>query len=113
MSWTSSADLSSIQSSCTSGGHPASTVAARDEAKKASVAIETARAVAEAERQKQIALIEATKEAGCQATAIRLAALAEKDAASDRAVARRECRRADCRKAFPCPCEGLSIKAQA
>ncbi|MFK7877621.1 MAG: flotillin family protein [Paracoccaceae bacterium] len=60
---------------------------ARAEAKKASEAIETARAVAEAERQKQIALIEAQKEAERQATGIRLSAEAEREAASDRAAA--------------------------
>ena len=68
---------------------------ARAEAKKASEAIETARAVAEAERQKQIALIEAEKEAERQATGIRLAATAEKDAASDRASAKLEEAQAD------------------
>ncbi|GAA6208704.1 flotillin domain-containing protein [Cognatishimia sp. WU-CL00825] len=68
---------------------------ARAEAKKASEAIETARAVAEAERQKQIALIEAQKEAERQATGIRLAAQAEKDAASDRAAAKLEEAQAD------------------
>ncbi len=68
---------------------------ARAEAKKASEAIETARAVAEAERQKQIALIEAQKEAERQATGIRLAAAAEKDAASDRAAAKLEEAQAD------------------
>ncbi|WP_299029246.1 flotillin domain-containing protein [uncultured Sulfitobacter sp.] len=68
---------------------------ARADAKKASEAIETARAVAEAERQKQIALIEAQKEAERQATGIRLAAQAEKDAASDRASAKLEEAQAD------------------
>lgn len=68
---------------------------ARAEAKKASEAIETARAVAEAERQKQIAMIEAEKEAERQATGIRLAAAAEKDAASDRASAKLEEAQAD------------------
>jgi flotillin len=53
-------------------------------------AIETARAVAEAERAKQIALIEAAREAERKATKLRLAAQAEKDAANDRAAARRE-----------------------
>ncbi|MCP4820396.1 MAG: flotillin [Shimia sp.] len=83
----------------------ASADAARAEAKKASEAIETARAVAEAERQKQIALIEATKEAERQATAIRLAAEAEKDAASDRAAARMEEAQADA--------DALKIRADA
>lgn len=68
---------------------------ARAEAKKAAEAIETARAVAEAERQKQIALIEARKEAERQATAVRLAAEAEKEAASDRAAAKLEEAQAD------------------
>lgn len=68
---------------------------ARAEAKKASEAIETARAVAEAERQKQIALIQAEKEAERQATGIRLAAEAEKDAAADRATAKMEEAQAD------------------
>ncbi|MFY0619748.1 flotillin family protein [Shimia sp.] len=83
----------------------ASADAARAEAKKASEAIETARAVAEAERQKQIALIEAQKEAERQATAIRLAAAAEKDAASDRAAARMEEAQADA--------DALTIRAAA
>lgn len=73
----------------------ASADSARAEAKKASEAIETARAVAEAERVKQIALIEAQKEAERQATAIRLAAQAEKEAASDRAAAKLEEAQAD------------------
>ncbi|KAB7616107.1 flotillin [Amylibacter sp. SFDW26] len=60
---------------------------ARADAKKAEEAIETARAVSEAQRAKDIALIEATKEAERQATRIRVAAAAEKDAANDRATA--------------------------
>jgi uncharacterized membrane protein YqiK len=68
---------------------------ARAEAKKASEAIETARAVAEAERLKQIALIEAQKEAERLAMGVRLAAEAEKDAASDRAAAKLEEAQAD------------------
>ncbi len=60
---------------------------ARADAKKAEEAIETARAVSEAQRAKEIALIEATKEAERQATSIRVAATAEKDAANDRAAA--------------------------
>ncbi|KPA23703.1 Inner membrane protein YqiK [Shimia sp. SK013] len=83
----------------------ASADVARAEAKKASEAIETARAVAEAERQKQIALIEAQKEAERQATAIRLAAEAEKDAASDRAAARMEEAQADA--------DALKVRADA
>ena len=78
---------------------------ARAEAKKASEAIETARAVAEAERSKQIALIEAQKEAERQATAIRLAAEAEKDAASDRAAAKLEEAQADA--------NALTVRAEA
>lgn len=73
----------------------ASADTARAEAKKAAEAIETARAVAEAERLKQIAIIEAQKEAERQATAVRLAASAEKEAASDRAAAKLEEAQAD------------------
>jgi len=73
----------------------ASADSARAEAKKASEAIETARAVAEAERVKRIALIEAEKEAERQATAVRLSANAEKEAASDRAAAKLEEAQAD------------------
>lgn len=78
---------------------------ARAEAKKAAEAIETARAVAEAERVKQISLIEATKEAERQATAIRLAAQAEKDAASDRAAAKLEEAQADA--------QAITVRAEA
>lgn len=78
---------------------------ARAEAKKASEAIETARAVAEAERQKQIALIEAQREAERQATGVRLAAEAEKDAASDRAAALLEEAQADA--------NAITIRAEA
>ncbi|MEO9649710.1 MAG: flotillin domain-containing protein [Roseobacter sp.] len=78
---------------------------ARAEAKKASEAIETARAVAEAERAKQIALIEAQKEAERQATAIRLSAQAEKEAASDRAAAKLEEAHADA--------NALTVRAEA
>ena len=75
------------------------------EAKKASEAIETAHAVAEAERQKRIALIEAEKEAERQATAIRLAATAKKDAASDRASAKLEEAQADA--------DAIKVRAEA
>ncbi|MFT4706746.1 MAG: putative membrane protein YqiK [Yoonia sp.] len=78
---------------------------ARAEAKTALEAIETARAVAEAERQKKIALIEAEKEAERQATGIRLAAAAEKDAASDRASAKLEEATADA--------NAITIRAEA
>ncbi|MVO15666.1 flotillin family protein [Parasedimentitalea huanghaiensis] len=78
---------------------------ARAEATKATEAVTTAREVAEAERQKQIVLIEATQEAERQATAIRLSALAEKDAASDRADARREEAQAEA--------DALNIRAEA
>ncbi|MGI3185946.1 flotillin family protein [Nioella aestuarii] len=73
----------------------ASADAARAEATKAQESIETARSVATAERQKQIAIIEAQREAEREATRIRLAAQAEKDAAEDRAAARREEAQAD------------------
>jgi uncharacterized membrane protein YqiK len=61
---------------------------ARAEATKAMEAVITAKEVAEAERLKQIALIEAAREAEREATKIRLSAQAEKDAAQDRAEAR-------------------------
>ncbi|WP_341366104.1 flotillin domain-containing protein [Yoonia sp. BS5-3] len=83
----------------------ASADSARAEAKKAQEAIETARAVAEADRAKQIALIEATKEAERQATAVRLSAEAEKDAAADRAAALTEEAQADA--------NALTIRAEA
>lgn len=78
---------------------------ARAEATKATEAVATARQVAEAERQKQIVLIEATREAERQATAIRLAAQAEKEAAADRAEARREEAQAEA--------DALNIRAEA
>ena len=68
---------------------------ARADAAQAAEAITTARAVAEAERTKQIALIEAAREAEREATAIRLAAAAERAAAEDRAAARLEEARAE------------------
>ncbi len=68
----------------------ASADAARAEATKAQEAIETARSVATAERQKQIVLIEAQREAERAATRVTIEATAEKDAAQDRADARRE-----------------------
>ena len=83
----------------------ASADTARAEATKASEAIETARSVATAERQKQIALIEAEREAEREATKIRLAAQAEKDAAQDRAAARREEAQADA--------DAITIRAEA
>lgn len=78
---------------------------ARAEATKATEAVATARQVAEAERQKQIVLIEATQEAERQATAIRLSAQAEKEAAADRAEARREEAQAEA--------DALNIRAEA
>jgi uncharacterized membrane protein YqiK len=78
---------------------------ARAEATKALESVTTAREVAEAEREKEIALIEATREAERAATGIRLAAQAEKDAATDRADARREEAQAEA--------DALTIKAEA
>lgn len=78
---------------------------ARAEATKATEAVATARAVAEAERSKQIALIEAAREAEREATKIRLAAAAEKDAAADRAAARREEAQAEA--------DAITIRAEA
>lgn len=73
----------------------ASADTARAEATIAQESIETARSVATAEREKQIVLIEAQREAEREATKIKLAAQAEKDAAQDRADARREEAQAD------------------
>lgn len=78
---------------------------ARAEATKAMEAVVTAKQVAEAERLKQIALIEAAREAEREATKIRLAAQAEKDAAQDRAEARREEAQADA--------DAITIRAEA
>ncbi|WP_323768073.1 flotillin family protein [Antarctobacter sp.] len=78
---------------------------ARAEATKAMEAVTTAKEVAEAERLKQIALIEAAREAERLATGIRLSAQAEKDAASDRASARREEAQADA--------DAITIRAEA
>ncbi|MDA9008337.1 SPFH domain-containing protein [Alphaproteobacteria bacterium] len=83
----------------------ASADVARAEAKKASEEVETVRAVAEAERLKRIAIIEAEKEAGREATAIRLAATAEKEAATDRAAAKMEEAQADA--------NAMTIRAEA
>ncbi len=78
---------------------------ARADAAQAAEAITTARAVAEAERIKQIALIEAAREAEREATAIRLAAAAERAAAEDRASARLEEARAEA--------DSIKIRAEA
>ena len=73
----------------------ASADSARPEAIKAAESVQTARDIAVAEREKHIALIEASKEAEREATQIRLAATAEKDAAADCAAAKREKAQAD------------------
>lgn len=78
---------------------------ARAEAVKASESVETSRAVAAADRKKQISLIEAQEEAERRATGIRLEATAEKDAASDRAAAKLEEAQADA--------EAMIIRANA
>jgi len=78
---------------------------ARAEATKAMEAVITAQSVAEAERSKQIALIEAAREAEREATQIRLAAAAHKDAAQDRADAKREEAQAEA--------DAITIKAEA
>ena len=78
---------------------------ARAEATKAMEAVVTAKEVAEAERTKQIALIEAAREAEREATRIRFEAQAEKDAAQDRAEAMREEAQASA--------DALTIKAEA
>ncbi|WP_025312615.1 flotillin family protein [Roseicyclus elongatus] len=78
---------------------------ARAEATEATEAVITAREIAEAERIKQIALIEATREAERDATRVRLTAQAEKDAAHDRADARREEAQAEA--------DAIAIRAEA
>lgn len=78
---------------------------ARADAVKASETVETTRAVAAADRTKQIALIAAQEEAERRATGIRLAAAAEKDATSDRAAAKLEEAHADA--------EAMIIRANA
>ncbi|MEO9824853.1 MAG: flotillin domain-containing protein [Paracoccaceae bacterium] len=83
----------------------ASADTARAEAIKAQEAIETARSVATAERDKQIVLIEAQREAERAATRVTIEATAEKDAAQDRADALREEARADA--------DALTIRAEA
>jgi len=83
----------------------ASADTARAEAAKAEEAITTARQVAEAERVKRIAVIEAEREAEREATGIKLAAAAEKAAAADRAEALREEATAEA--------NALTIKAEA
>ena len=57
------------------------------QAVKAEQAVETTRATASADREKQIALISASREAEQKAIAIKVAAEAEKDAANNRAAA--------------------------
>ena len=78
---------------------------ARAEAAKAAEAVDTARQVAEAERARQIAVIEAQREAEREATKIRVAAAAEKEAAVDRAEALREEANAEA--------DALTIRAEA
>ncbi|QTN37020.1 flotillin family protein [Cognatishimia activa] len=63
---------------------------ARAESAKAAEAVTTATEVAQADRVKQIAIIEAEREAEREATKVRLMATAQKDAAEDRAAANRE-----------------------
>lgn len=83
----------------------ASADAARAEAVKAAEAIETARALSEAGRNKEIAIIEAAREAERDATAIRIAAEAERQASEDRAAAHLAEARADA--------DGITIRAEA
>ena len=73
--------------------------AARAIAVKAEEQVSTARATEVADRQKQIELIEAAKEAEREALAIKIAAAAEKTAASDIAEALREKARGEADKA--------------
>lgn len=60
---------------------------AHAQAVKAEQAVETTRATASADREKQIALISASREAEQKAIAVKVAAEAEKDAANNRAAA--------------------------
>jgi len=83
----------------------ASADAARAEAVKAQESVTTVKEVAEAERNKSIALINAARAAEEEATRIRLSAQAEKEAAADRAEAVREGARADA--------DALTIRAEA
>ncbi|MCA2011866.1 flotillin [Cereibacter sphaeroides] len=83
----------------------ASADTARAEAIKAQEAIETARALAQADREKEIAVIDARREAEREATRLRIAAEAERNAAVDRAAARREEAQAEA--------DAISIKAEA
>ncbi|MBI1218096.1 MAG: flotillin [Rhodobacteraceae bacterium] len=62
---------------------------AKAEAIKATASIDTARLVAEGERQKRLTIIAAEEEAERKATEIRVAAKAERDTAADRAAAMR------------------------
>lgn len=78
---------------------------ARAEAIKAQEAIETARSVATADRDKQIVLIEAQREAERAAVSVTVQATAEKDAAQDRAEAMREEAQAEA--------DALTIRAEA
>lgn len=78
---------------------------ARAEATKATEAVVTAKEVAEAERIKRIALIEAEREAERHATAVRHEAEAAKDAAVHRAEALREEAQAEA--------DSVSIRAEA
>jgi uncharacterized membrane protein YqiK len=83
----------------------ASADAARAEAIKAQEAIETARALAQAERDKDIAVIEARRDAEREGTRLRLAAEAERAAAADRAAAVREEAQAEA--------DSITIRAEA
>ncbi len=68
---------------------------AKAEAVKATEAITTARDIANAQRRKDVALILAQQEGQVRGSQIRMAAASEKDAAADRAMARREQARAE------------------
>jgi uncharacterized membrane protein YqiK len=78
---------------------------ARAEAAKATEAVKTATEVAQADRVKQIALIEAQREAEREATKVRLMAAAQKDAAEDHAAANREEAQGDA--------DAITIRAEA
>jgi uncharacterized membrane protein YqiK len=68
---------------------------AKAEAIKATESIETARQIAEGERKKRLSILSAEEEAEKDATTIRVAASAERQAAEDRAAAMHELARAE------------------
>lgn len=79
--------------------------AARAKAVEAEEAVETARKVAEGERNKRLTLIEAEEQAEREATSMRVKAKAERDAANDQAASMREIAKAEA--------DQITIRAEA